>query len=89
MRGSRDEGHAQVRLLALMLGMLSLLAPLLFLVCVPMSPPSTDPAQALIAQGERSFFSKTLNGNGRTCGTCPRAAAHLALRPAFRPHLPA
>ena len=88
VRGSRDEGHAQVRLLALMLGMLSLLAPLLFLVCVPMSPPSTDPAQGLIAQGERIFFSKTFNGNGRTCGTCHRAEDNFGLSPAFIATLP-
>ncbi len=88
VRGSRDEGHAQARLLAAMLGMLSLLVPMLFVVCVPMSPPSTEPARGLIAKGERIFFGKTFNGNGRTCGTCHRAEDNFGLSPAFIATLP-
>ncbi len=61
VRGSRDEGHAQARFLAVMLGMLSMMAPMLFVVFVPMSAPSTDPAQALIAKGKRIFFGRTFS----------------------------
>ncbi len=88
VRVTMNEGHAQTRVLAGMLGMLSLLAPMLFLVCVPMSPPSTEPAQALIDKGERIFFRKTFNGNGRTCGTCHRAEDNFGLSPAFIATLP-
>ncbi len=72
----------------MLLGMLSLVVPMTFVFCVPMSTPPSDPAQARIARGERIFFRETFDGNGRTCGTCHRAEDNFGLSPAFIATLP-
>jgi hypothetical protein len=42
----------------------------------------------LIAEGRRSFFNDTFQGNGRTCGTCHREDNNLTIDPAFIATLP-
>ena len=72
----------------MILGMLSLLVPMLFFLCVSQTTAPVDPAMRLIARGERIFFRETFNGNGRTCGTCHRAEDGFGISPAFIATLP-
>jgi mono/diheme cytochrome c family protein len=86
--GSRIDGHPRTGAISIVLGMLSLLAPMAFVVCSSTTPPSPEPPSVLIARGERIFFNETFDGNGRTCGTCHRAAENFGLSPALIATLP-
>ena len=48
--------------------------------------PLPDEPIDLVEQGRQIFFNETFDGNGRTCGTCHRAADNFALsrRPSSR-----
>ncbi len=50
--------------------------------------PLPDEPIDLVEQGRQIFFNETFDGNGRTCGTCHRAADNFALSPAFIATLP-
>ena len=50
------------------------------------APPTAQ--AALIAQGEKIFFTETFEGNGRTCGTCHPAENNFTIDPAFIATLP-
>lgn len=52
------------------------------------STPEEPDRDALVALGERLFFSETFDGNGRTCATCHRREDNFALSPAFIATLP-
>jgi mono/diheme cytochrome c family protein len=86
--GSRIDGHARTGAISIVLGMLSLLAPMAFVVCSSIAPRSPEPPSVLIARGERIFFEETFGGNGRTCGTCHRAEENFGLSPALIATLP-
>jgi cytochrome c peroxidase len=43
---------------------------------------------ALVAEGERFFFTETFDGNGRTCGTCHPAENNFTVDPQFIATLP-
>ena len=58
-----------------------------FVAACKTTPPPPDDL-ALIEKGRQLFFNETFNGNGRTCGTCHRAAANFSINPAFIATLP-
>ena len=86
--GSRIDGHVRTGAISVVLGMVSLLAPMAFVVCSGAPPPSPERPSVLIARGERIFFGETFGGNGRTCGTCHRAEENFGLGPALIATLP-
>ena len=45
-------------------------------------------ASDLIEQGRHLFFTETLQGNGRTCGTCHPADNNYTIDPAYIARLP-